>query len=55
MASKKMQPRDKSHSHSHPGMSMAEKEKYVLNFQFPFCDEASKYEQIAKIGQGTFG
>lgn len=23
--------------------------------EFPFCDEVSKYERLAKIGQGTFG
>lgn len=22
---------------------------------FPYCDESSKYEKVAKIGQGTFG
>lgn len=29
----------------------------LLNFEdnFPFCDESSKYEKVAKIGQGTFG
>jgi len=23
--------------------------------QFPFCPEISKYERMAKVGQGTFG
>ncbi|XP_019876610.1 cyclin-dependent kinase 9 [Aethina tumida] len=36
-------------------MSIREKEKYIENFNFPFCDESSKYEKVAKIGQGTFG
>ncbi|XP_042904549.1 cyclin-dependent kinase 9 [Parasteatoda tepidariorum] len=38
-------------------------EKYMLekvleklaNAEYPFCDEVSKYERLAKIGQGTFG
>ncbi|KAG9509641.1 Cyclin-dependent kinase 9, partial [Fragariocoptes setiger] len=25
------------------------------DFDYPYCDEVSKYEQISKIGQGTFG
>jgi cyclin-dependent kinase 9 len=25
------------------------------NINYPFCVDHSKYEQIAKIGQGTFG
>ncbi|KAG8554575.1 hypothetical protein GDO81_003835 [Engystomops pustulosus] len=25
------------------------------SLEFPFCDEVSKYERLAKIGQGTFG
>lgn len=36
-------------------LSMREKEKYIEEFDFPFCDESSKYEKVAKIGQGTFG
>ncbi|KAF6201814.1 hypothetical protein GE061_004209 [Apolygus lucorum] len=36
-------------------MNTKEKEKYIEEFDFPFCDEASKYEKITKIGQGTFG
>uniref|UniRef100_A0A1B6MLL6 Protein kinase domain-containing protein n=1 Tax=Graphocephala atropunctata TaxID=36148 RepID=A0A1B6MLL6_9HEMI len=36
-------------------MNSKEKEKYIEEFDFPFCDEATKYEKIAKIGQGTFG
>jgi len=36
-------------------MNTKEKEKYIEEFDFPFCDEATKYEKVAKIGQGTFG
>lgn len=31
------------------------KEKYIEKFDFIYCDESSKYEKVAKIGQGTFG
>ena len=36
-------------------MNTKEKEKYIEEFDFPYCDEATKYEKVAKIGQGTFG
>ncbi|KAG8228573.1 hypothetical protein J437_LFUL008652 [Ladona fulva] len=36
-------------------MNSREKEKYIEDFDFPFCDEVAKYEKVAKIGQGTFG
>lgn len=36
-------------------MNQKEREKYVEEFSFPFCEESSKYEKVAKIGQGTFG
>lgn len=36
-------------------MTLAQKQKYMENFNFPYCDESSKYEKVAKIGQGTFG
>lgn len=36
-------------------MNIHEKDKYVEEYNFPFCDDASKYEKVAKIGQGTFG
>lgn len=31
------------------------KEQYIENYDFFYCDESSKYEKVAKIGQGTFG
>jgi cyclin-dependent kinase 9 len=37
-------------------MNTREKEKYIEEFDFPFCEEfTKKYEQGPKIGQGTFG
>lgn len=47
-----------NHHSGHPStmaMNMREKEKYIETFNFPFCEEASKYQKVAKIGQGTFG
>ncbi|XP_044728460.1 cyclin-dependent kinase 9 [Chrysoperla carnea] len=40
---------------SQNALSVKEKEKYIENFNFPYCAESSKYEKVAKIGQGTFG
>jgi len=39
-------------STGHGGFS---KDQYIEQFDFPFCEEVSKYEKQAKIGQGTFG
>jgi len=37
-------------------MNMArEREKYLEEFNFSFCEDAAKFEKLAKIGQGTFG
>lgn len=29
--------------------------KYIESYDFPYCDDSTKYEKVAKIGQGTFG
>uniref|UniRef100_A0A1A9WQQ9 Protein kinase domain-containing protein n=1 Tax=Glossina brevipalpis TaxID=37001 RepID=A0A1A9WQQ9_9MUSC len=36
-------------------MSIFDKQKYIGDYNFPYCDESSKYEKVTKIGQGTFG
>lgn len=37
-------------------LSMArDREKYLEEYNFPFCEAATKFEKMAKIGQGTFG
>ena len=36
-------------------LNLKEKQKYIESYDFPFCSESSKYEKVAKIGQGTFG
>lgn len=35
--------------------NLAAKQRYIESYDFPNCDESSKYEKVAKIGQGTFG
>jgi serine/threonine protein kinase len=32
-----------------------DKDKYVEQFDFPYCAKVDKYEKLTKIGQGTFG
>lgn len=34
---------------------LLDKQKYIENYDFPYCEESSKYEPLKKIGQGTFG
>jgi cyclin-dependent kinase 9 len=36
-------------------LNLAAKQKYIEEYDFPFCDDSCKYEKVAKIGQGTFG
>ncbi|XP_058125393.1 cyclin-dependent kinase 9 isoform X2 [Anopheles coustani] len=36
-------------------LNLADKQKYIETYDFPYCDESSKYEKVTKIGQGTFG
>ncbi|CAG7833405.1 unnamed protein product [Allacma fusca] len=36
-------------------MNRAERDKYIENFDYPYCDDVGKYEKLSKIGQGTFG
>ncbi len=38
-----------------PAHATVSNTQYIDSFSFPFCDEVSKYERLAKIGQGTFG
>ncbi len=47
--------RNSDTSSSSSYMSSRDRDKYVEEYNFPFCDDASKYEKVAKIGQGTFG
>lgn len=36
-------------------MNPKDREKFLEELEFPYCDEVNKYEKMAKIGQGTFG
>lgn len=44
-----------SGSITQPMQSLAAKQKYIEDYDFPYCDESGKYEKVSKIGQGTFG
>lgn len=44
-----------SSSTSKSANSLLNKQKYIENYDFPYCDDSCKYEKVAKIGQGTFG
>lgn len=35
--------------------AMLSKYKYIESYDFPYCNDSTKYEKVAKIGQGTFG
>jgi hypothetical protein len=34
---------------------MMRQQKYMEEFDLTFCNEATKYEIVAKIGQGSYG
>lgn len=44
-----------SSSSAKSSTSLMSKQLYIENYDFPYCDDSSKYEKVAKIGQGTFG
>lgn len=44
-----------STSTSTKSTGLLSKQIYIENYDFPYCDDSSKYEKVAKIGQGTFG
>ncbi|KAF0297073.1 Cyclin-dependent kinase 9 [Amphibalanus amphitrite] len=44
-----------SPSSSGGGGSSRELDSYIESLRYPFCHDVSKYERMAKIGQGTFG
>lgn len=37
------------------GLPLPERQKFIEGYSFAYCAESSKYEKVAKIGQGTFG
>ena len=52
------QPSSSSSSAGLGGMgsgSSRELDSYIESLRYPFCHDVSKYERMAKIGQGTFG
>lgn len=31
------------------------KDTYLEHYKFPICEDATKFEKLSKVGQGTFG
>ncbi|CAG2110774.1 unnamed protein product [Medioppia subpectinata] len=44
-----------NHHKSHPQQHYKNSADAIDDFDYPFCDDVSKYEKLTKIGQGTFG
>lgn len=36
-------------------VELGKQRTYIESYCSPFCEDSTKYEKVAKIGQGTFG